>query len=171
VACLDAPVTGGSAAAASAVLTCLVGGDEAVLDDVRPVLDQYCRAVHRVGDVGAGQVAKLVNNVMSIMNSMVAIEALSIAEASGLDTEALRRIVVDAGTGGSRALAGTDAAGFGTSWASRSASLRRERWSDDPAKAPKDLRLALALAHDHGIDLPLLARAIGSAEPAQTAVP
>ena len=77
-----------------------------------PVLQAYCRQVVLIGDVGAGQIAKLVNNVMSIMNTLVALEALSIADAAGLDVERVRTIVADSGTGGSRALSGTDPNGF-----------------------------------------------------------
>jgi 3-hydroxyisobutyrate dehydrogenase len=169
VKCLDAPVTGGSAAAASSVLTCLVGGDRQVLDEVRPVLGLYCREIRRVGDVGAGQMTKLVNNTMSIMNSLVAIEALAIAEACGLDPHEVREIVVECGTGGSRALAGTDSAGFGTSWASRAASLQRDRWAHDRDRAPKDLRLARAVAEEYGIQTPLLDVAIGARDPVAAA--
>jgi len=158
---LDAPVTGGVPAAERSMLTCLVGGERIVLDRAMPVLRAYCHRIVPVGEVGAGQVAKLVNNVMSIMNTLVALEALSIAEAAGLDVEALRKIVADGGTGGSRALAGTDADGFGTPWADRAASLQRGKWAGDERQAPKDLRLAQDLAEELGVITALLPTAIG----------
>jgi 3-hydroxyisobutyrate dehydrogenase-like beta-hydroxyacid dehydrogenase len=161
IACLDAAVTGGSSAADHSVLTCFVGGSAAALAAVRPVIDAYCRIVHLVGPVGAGQVAKLTNNVMSIINSVVAFEALAICDAWGIDPEGIRQAIAAGGTGSSRALAGTDESGFGTPWEKRAASLGGQPWAGSPGRAPKDLLLARSLAEAAGVSTPMLAAAIG----------
>ena len=61
---LDAPVSGGVAGAVSGALTVMVGGDEAALDRVRPVLEHCAKKVVHCGDVGAGAALKAVNNAM-----------------------------------------------------------------------------------------------------------
>lgn len=89
VAVLDAPVSGGRDVALAGALTVAVGGDEAVLARCRPVLESYAGSVAHVGDVGAGQVAKLINNALLAANLAVADDALSLGGRLGLDPEAL----------------------------------------------------------------------------------
>ena len=60
---VDAPVSGGQSGAVNGTLTVMCGGDEAVIDAARPVIDAYARAVTRVGPAGAGQLAKMVNQI------------------------------------------------------------------------------------------------------------
>ncbi|MGB0833075.1 MAG: NAD(P)-dependent oxidoreductase [Psychrobium sp.] len=60
---LDAPVSGGQAGAENGVLTIMIGGEQETFDKVRPVLDAYARCAERIGDVGAGQLAKMVNQI------------------------------------------------------------------------------------------------------------
>lgn len=60
---LDAPVSGGQAGAENGVLTIMIGGDSAVFEKVRPVIDAYARCAERIGDVGSGQLAKMVNQI------------------------------------------------------------------------------------------------------------
>jgi 2-hydroxy-3-oxopropionate reductase len=60
---LDAPVSGGQAGAENGVLTIMIGGNEQTFNTVRPVLDAYARCAERIGDVGAGQLAKMVNQI------------------------------------------------------------------------------------------------------------
>ncbi|MGB1296893.1 MAG: NAD(P)-dependent oxidoreductase [Psychrobium sp.] len=60
---LDAPVSGGQAGAENGVLTIMIGGNEETFHKVRPVLDAYARCAERIGDVGAGQLAKMVNQI------------------------------------------------------------------------------------------------------------
>lgn len=91
---LDAPVTGGKPGAAKGALTCMVGGDEAALDIARPILSSYTKAVFHVGPAGAGQIAKMANQICigGIVQSLA--EALGLIENAGLDSgrmlEALR---------------------------------------------------------------------------------
>ena len=60
---LDAPVSGGQAGAENGVLTVMVGGDAAVFDRARPVIDCFARSVMLMGDAGAGQLTKMVNQI------------------------------------------------------------------------------------------------------------
>lgn len=86
---VDAPVSGGVAGAEAATLTFMAGGDAAALDRARPILDAMGRRVVACGGPGAGQVAKMCNN-MILGVSMVAIsEAFVLGEALGLDHQAL----------------------------------------------------------------------------------
>jgi len=60
---LDAPVSGGQAGAENGALTVMVGGDADIFERVKPVIDCYARACERIGEVGSGQLAKMVNQI------------------------------------------------------------------------------------------------------------
>ena len=60
---LDAPVSGGQAGAQNGVLTVMIGGDRAVYDKAKPVIDQFARMATLIGPSGAGQVTKMVNQI------------------------------------------------------------------------------------------------------------
>ncbi len=60
---IDAPVSGGQAGAENGVLTVMCGGDQDVFDRARPVIDCYARAVTLIGEVGSGQLTKMVNQI------------------------------------------------------------------------------------------------------------
>src|SRR5690606_38389111 len=63
IACLDAPVSGGQAGAENGVLTVMVGGDPEPFEKAKPVMDCYGRAVTLMGEAGAGQLTKMVNQI------------------------------------------------------------------------------------------------------------
>lgn len=73
---LDAPVSGGTDGAEAGTLTTMVGGDVAVLDRVRPVLDTFSGRVVHVGPTGAGHAVKAVNNTLLAANLWAAAEGL-----------------------------------------------------------------------------------------------
>jgi 3-hydroxyisobutyrate dehydrogenase-like beta-hydroxyacid dehydrogenase len=81
---VDAPVSGGPPAAAAGTLALMVGGDEADVAAVRPVLEALGTCTH-MGPLGAGQVTKMVNQVLVLSNYCVLAEALALAEAGGVD--------------------------------------------------------------------------------------
>jgi 3-hydroxyisobutyrate dehydrogenase-like beta-hydroxyacid dehydrogenase len=81
---VDAPVSGGPPAAAAGTLAIMAGGDEADVAAVRPVLDDLGTCTH-MGPLGAGQVTKMVNQVIVLSNYCVMAEALALAEAGGVD--------------------------------------------------------------------------------------
>ena len=86
---LDAPVSGGGAAAAAGRLLTMVGGDPLVLDRCRPVLATHSDRVLLLGDVGSAQVCKLLNNGLFAAGVALAHSALAAGERLGLDRAAL----------------------------------------------------------------------------------
>jgi len=90
VACLDAPVSGGPADAGSGKLIFLIGGEASVLERSRPVLEALGTSIHHVGPLGSGLIVKLVNNVMSVCNVVVAAEAMVLG-VKGFNARANRR--------------------------------------------------------------------------------
>lgn len=158
---LDAPVSGGPAGAAAGTLAMMVGGPAAALERARPVLDLLATRILHIGESGAGQVAKLVNNLMVATNLVVAGEALRLGARAGVPPEALLP-VINGATGRSAATEvnwprwiapATFDSGF-------SAGLMR-----------KDVRLAVALAEAVGAPLDATARAAAAWEGLSAAVP
>jgi 3-hydroxyisobutyrate dehydrogenase len=86
---IDAPVSGGGPRAAAGELLVLVGGDDAALDEVRPVLATFGAHIVHVGPLGAGQVAKIVNNTLMTAHLGTAQAAAHAGQALGLDPAAL----------------------------------------------------------------------------------
>ena len=82
---LDAPVSGGIAAAASGNLTFMVGGSDAGFERARPFLDPMAKAVIHAGHLGAGQAAKICNNLILGATMAATCEAFVLAEKLGLD--------------------------------------------------------------------------------------
>jgi 3-hydroxyisobutyrate dehydrogenase len=142
---LDAPVSGGPAGAAAGTLTVMVGGYDAGVNHARPVLDALAAKVIHVGAPGAGNVAKLVNNLLVAVHLISAAEAVRLAEAAGVPAyNALN--VVNMASGRSAVteinyprwiLSGAFDSGF-------TMGLMR-----------KDVLLALALANETGMELPV----------------
>lgn len=86
---LDAPVSGGPHDIAAGRLTLFVGGDEAVLDRVRPVLSSYADPILHVGGLGAGQWVKLINNTLFAAQLGMLREAAAFAGQVGVDEAGL----------------------------------------------------------------------------------
>ena len=82
---IDAPVSGGPDAARDGTLAIMAGGSDDDVATARPVMEQVSAAFTVFGDVGAGQVAKMVNQVLVLNNYVVLAEALALAEAGGID--------------------------------------------------------------------------------------
>lgn len=93
LAMLDAPVSGGTAGAAAGALTFIVGGDADALERARPVLQAMGRNIFHVGASGAGQVAKLCNNMALGVIMAVTGEALALGVAHGLDPKVLSQMM------------------------------------------------------------------------------
>jgi 3-hydroxyisobutyrate dehydrogenase len=82
---IDAPVSGGQAGAINGALTVMCGGEVAPFDAMRPVAMAYARAVTRIGEAGAGQLAKMVNQVAIAGLVQGLAEALAFGQRAGLD--------------------------------------------------------------------------------------
>jgi len=93
VALVDAPVSGGGPAAATRTLTVMVGGEETAVAAARPIFETFAGLIVRVGEVGAGQMAKLVNNALMAAHMATAHHALCAAAALGLERRAFIDIV------------------------------------------------------------------------------
>ena len=90
---LDAPVSGGTAGAAAGTLTFIVGGDEAALERARAVLGAMGKNIFHAGGAGAGQVAKICNNMLLGVLMAGTAEALNLGVAHGLDPKVLSDIM------------------------------------------------------------------------------
>ena len=146
---LDAPVARSREAANNGTLLITVGGNKTVFDDLAPLLNCMGSDVIYCGDVGAGQVVKIMNNMvlLSTVNSLA--EAMTIAESSGVDKALLARVL---------------SLGSADSFALRLTGEKYLARDDFPEKlfptayALKDMRLALELAQGVGLR-PVLAQA------------
>jgi 3-hydroxyisobutyrate dehydrogenase-like beta-hydroxyacid dehydrogenase len=141
---LDAPVSGGVAAAKTASLTFFVGGDAAILERVRPLLELMGKSIFHMGPSGTGQVTKLANQICQLANLQGAAEALLFARAQGADVGKVREAVM-AGYGGSRML---DVLGKKMVDRDFSAGIVA-------ALHHKDIGVAVDIAHESGLPLPV----------------
>ena len=90
---LDAPVSGGPARAADGTLTIMVGGKPEVVERARPVLEALGKHIIHVGDAGAGQAVKLVNQLMISIIMVANAEALSLGVKAGVPLETLTEVI------------------------------------------------------------------------------
>lgn len=82
---VDAPVSGGTAGAEAGSLAIMAGGAHADIEQIRPVLAHLGQRLTRMGDVGAGQVTKVCNQMIVACNALVIAEVVALAEKSGVD--------------------------------------------------------------------------------------
>ena len=88
---LDAPVSGGSAAAEAGTLAIMIGGSQAAVERVKSgARPAYAKTIVHVGASGAGQVAKACNQICTIVNQLGAAEAMLLAERAGVDPRAVK---------------------------------------------------------------------------------
>ena len=156
---VDAPVSGGAGAAEKGELATMVGAPRDVYERVKPIFKQWASLVIHAGDPGAGTRMKLARNMLTFTAFAAACEAMMLAEAAGLDLQALGRVVLhtDALTGGPGAIMVRD----------NTHELEPGHWLYDTfthtrTLGEKDLSLALALGDAVGVDLPLAQSALGT---------
>jgi 3-hydroxyisobutyrate dehydrogenase len=90
---LDAGISGGAAAAEKGTLTLMVGGDEAALAQVKPLLDTFSTHVHHMGGSGAGHVAKVLNNFLNGVTLAATAEVMVAGKKAGLDLAQLLEVI------------------------------------------------------------------------------
>ncbi|MDH6232749.1 3-hydroxyisobutyrate dehydrogenase [Mesorhizobium soli] len=90
---LDAPVSGGQAGAENGVLTVMVGGEQAVFDHARPVIEAYARMVGLMGPVGAGQLTKMINQICIAGLVQGLAEGINFGQRAGLDIEKVVEVI------------------------------------------------------------------------------
>ena len=143
---LDAPVSGGAQGAIDATLAIMAGGDAAVLERVRPLLDCLGQRIVHIGPNGAGQVAKACNQMIMVAAIEAAAEAMRLAAASGVDCARVRQAMA-AGSAASRVL---DVMG--------ERMVRRDFAAGIEARLHhKDFGLVLEAARKSGVPVPLTA--------------
>ncbi|MGI9355842.1 MAG: NAD(P)-dependent oxidoreductase [Rhizobiaceae bacterium] len=143
---LDAPVSGGQAGAENGALTVMVGGDQATFDRAKPVIESYAKMVGLMGDTGAGQLTKMMNQICIAGLVQGLSEALHLGKAAGLDIAKVVD-VISKGAAGSWQMENRYATmdkgeyehGFAVDW------MR------------KDLKICLAEADAQGVSLPVAA--------------
>ena len=148
---LDAPVSGGPRGAEAASLTVMVGGSREAFAARRPLLEALGSLVVHVGPAGAGQAAKLCNNLIAGATMVAIAEACAVAEREGIDPAVLYDLLIRS-TGDSRVLR--------TRFPLEGVSSEHPASRDyEPLFSldlmAKDLELALALAAAHGVDAPV----------------
>ena len=90
---VDAPVSGGQAGAENGVLTVMCGGDVASYEKARPVIEAYARMIGRMGETGAGQLAKMMNQICVAGVVQGLAEAVHFGKRAGLDIEAVIEVI------------------------------------------------------------------------------
>ncbi|WP_341744257.1 NAD(P)-dependent oxidoreductase [Azonexus hydrophilus] len=100
---LDAPVSGGEQGAKDATLAIMAGGDAAVLERVRPLLEKLGQRIVHIGPNGAGQVAKACNQMIMVAAIEAVAEAMRLAAAAGVDPAKVKQALAG-GSAGSRVL-------------------------------------------------------------------
>ena len=91
---LDAPICRGQRAADSGTMLTLCGGKAAVFDRAKPIYGTFCKDIILLGDIGAGQVGKAMNNFLLWVNGIALIEAGRLSESYGMDLVRLREALL-----------------------------------------------------------------------------
>lgn len=143
---VDAPVSGGQAGAENGVLSVMCGGEAAAYDRAEPVIAAYARICRRLGDSGAGQLAKMMNQICIAGLVQGLAEALAFGQKAGLDGAAVVEVISQGAAGSWQManrhrtmLAGEFDFGFAVDW------MR------------KDLKICLETADEIGASLPVTA--------------
>lgn len=131
---VDAPVCFGRQGAKEGTLASLCGGSDADIAKIKPIVDCYSRKLHHVGPVGAGQVGKACNNMLHWAACIANYEVLALAKRYGLDAQRMRETLLEC-PGRNGTLEAWDNTRF--------------TWHE------KDMDLALDLAQEGGLPLPL----------------
>jgi len=146
VSVVDAPVSGGQAGAENGVLSVMCGGDAAAYERAAPVIDAYAKACARLGETGAGQLTKMVNQICIAGLVQGLAEGLNFAQHAGLDGRAVVDVIAHGAAG---------------SW---QMSNRYETMLDDRFDfgfavdwMRKDLGICLDEANNNGASLPITA--------------
>jgi len=141
---LDAPVSGGTRGAEAGTLAIMVGGDAAALEKVRPVLEAMGKKIFPVGPVGCGNVAKLVNNLISLACNSASAEGFALGTKAGIDPAVLLEIIK---------------VSTGNNWSAQQYPNTTFKGNFEPgfriSLAYKDINLALDLAKENNVPVPV----------------
>jgi 2-hydroxymethylglutarate dehydrogenase len=141
---LDAPVSGGTRGAEAGTLTVMVGGDPDILERARPVLEPMANKIFHVGDVGCGNVAKLVNNMIGLACNSICAEGFVLGVKGGIDPQVLYDLLTIS---------------TANNWSLQQYPNTVFRGNFAPgfkvALAHKDIGLAIGLADEYGVPVPV----------------
>lgn len=144
VAVLDAPVSGGTKGAETGTLAIMVGGDPASVKKVQGVLETMGQKVFPVGDAGCGNVAKLVNNLISLACNSISAEGFALGVKAGINPQVLWDIIT---------------VSTGNNWCLQQYPNTTFKGNFEPGfrvdLAYKDIGLALALGKEYAVPLPI----------------
>jgi 3-hydroxyisobutyrate dehydrogenase-like beta-hydroxyacid dehydrogenase len=145
---IDAPVTGSSPRAEAGTLTIMVGGEAGELERVKPLLESMGELIVHVGELGQGEMLKLINNSLGAANAAAVAEALLLAKVTGVDLDALVA-VTQSGSGASAQMQ------------MKSGAMRAHDYSTlfKTEHLLKDVRLCLEEAQAAGVPFPAAAHA------------
>ena len=135
---LDAPVSGARKGAIEGTMSVIVGGEATVLERVRPVFETFAHTVTLVGDIGAGQVVKVLNNNVCFANLSLVLAARGIAEQLGLDVERTLDVI-----------AASSGASFALGLARTPATMRLMA---EPQNMRSNVEIFAAVLSEHGIE-------------------
>ena len=144
---VEAPLTGGAPGAQARMLVFMVGGADAAVARVRPLLERLGRATFHVGPLGLGNVAKLVNSLMAFSATWLSLEGLAVAAKAGIDVRTMIDVIRAGGAGNiftDRMVEGINERGRPTQFAL--------------ALAAKDAGLLLEVAREQGVPTPAAAQ-------------
>ncbi len=144
---VEAPLTGGAPGAQARMLVFMVGGDDAVVARVRPLLDKLGRATFHMGPLGSGNTAKLVNSLMAFSATWASLEGLAVAARAGIDLRTMIDVIRTGGAGNiytDRMVEGINERGRPPMFAL--------------GLAAKDAGLLVDLAREHGVPTPVAAQ-------------
>jgi 3-hydroxyisobutyrate dehydrogenase len=144
---VDAPVSGGTMGADKGTLAVMVGGEAAIVERIRPLLEVLGASIVHVGAVGTGTVAKLAHNAISMTTRIVIQEGMALAVKAGVDPNVMLNVLRDASFGKQLVLT------------NHIPDLVLKGDYDHPrfslGLSHKDVSLALALAHELGAPMPM----------------
>lgn len=140
---LDAPVTGGDVGARQGTLTIMVGGKYETFERVKPILEAMGKTIIHAGDVGNGQMLKLLNQIVVGIDMLAVAEAMALAKKAGIDVEKLFTVL---------------STGAGNSFTVQYYMPKMMKGDFEPgfraAHLKKDLRYALETANRLNVSLP-----------------
>jgi 3-hydroxyisobutyrate dehydrogenase-like beta-hydroxyacid dehydrogenase len=147
---IDAAVSGSRPRSIDGTLTLMLGGEASVVNYCMPLFRVVGKHIFHVGDVGAGQAVKLVNNVMAAVHRLIYLEALSIAAAYGVDESSVNAAV---------------SVSTGMSWWQMNMAVFDDRIKSHaymgidelPYRFSKDIPHAIEIGNDKRLSLPLTA--------------
>ncbi len=148
---LDAPVSGGTVGAEAGTLAVMVGGDEEAFEELRPVFEAIGEGIIHAGPIGAGTVAKLAHNSISLTTRIVAQEGMALAVKAGVKPDVMLQALRDAAFGKQTLLRQIPQVVFARDFQTPRFTLNLAR---------KDLRLGQELAEEVGAPMEMAAMAL-----------